>query len=101
MNGGGNLQMVNDAQTRLIPQRPKELIACAHRLGYADNDCRHTPIQFLRNCQHHTSKVNCRSSASLSRGVSSNRLAGRQGKTKSKMTLLARQTRSILRIVSR
>ncbi|HZF40348.1 MAG TPA: putative nucleotidyltransferase substrate binding domain-containing protein, partial [Blastocatellia bacterium] len=51
------LQMVNDAQTHSLPIEGQELIACARRLGYSDNELG-AAEQFLSDYQRHTSQVN-------------------------------------------
>jgi [glutamine synthetase] adenylyltransferase / [glutamine synthetase]-adenylyl-L-tyrosine phosphorylase len=52
------LQMVDDAQTHLLPIDGKELAACASRLGYSDNEPAAPAEQFLRDYQLHTGRVN-------------------------------------------
>lgn len=51
------LQMVNDAQTHLLPAAPKELRACALRLGYADERDQTAADHLLADYARHTKQV--------------------------------------------
>lgn len=51
------LQIVNDAQTHLLPGDPKGIRACALRLGYRDDAASPAEDQFLRDYRGHTERV--------------------------------------------
>ncbi|MFY9268470.1 MAG: hypothetical protein WAO55_01840 [Candidatus Manganitrophaceae bacterium] len=51
------LQIVNDAQTHLLPSDPKALRACAIRLGYRDEAGEAASSRFMRDYQTHTDRV--------------------------------------------
>ena len=51
------LQMVNDHQTHLLPADPKEVGACAMRLGYEDKKERSAADQLLNDYREHTRQV--------------------------------------------
>jgi [glutamine synthetase] adenylyltransferase / [glutamine synthetase]-adenylyl-L-tyrosine phosphorylase len=52
------LQMVDDAQTHLLPIDGQELAACARRLGYSDDELGAAVDHFMRDYQRHTGHVN-------------------------------------------
>jgi len=56
-NVENKLQIVNDAQTHLLPPDPKGTRACALRLGYRDNPTTSAEEQFERDYRAHTDRV--------------------------------------------
>ncbi len=51
------LQMVDDAQTHLLPRNREDLMICARRLGYTDKAEDLGVDLFLRDYQHYTNEV--------------------------------------------